>query len=163
MTISTLGTIHMIAALAALALGLVVLLNPKGTPLHRLLGAGFVAALVTVNLSSFGIVNINGHFGPFHILAAVSLFTLARGILAVIRRRPGWLVTHYRAMCASYIALVSAAAAEAMIHIPATRALLGDVRTGVIASLCVIAVIVVVGRMAVYRFERRALGRFAAS
>jgi len=47
---SSLGAAHFAAALAALALGLVVLLARKGTDLHRLFGLGYVVAIITVNV-----------------------------------------------------------------------------------------------------------------
>ena len=161
MTISTLGIVHVTAAFAALALGLFVLLNAKGTLAHRVMGAGYVAAMVIVNFSSFGVLKLMGGYpGPFHILAALSLISVIRGILPLIQRRTGWLLVHYRAMSVSYIGLLSAATAEAMIRIPATRMLIGDARTGVIVSLIIIVTYAIGGRLAMHRLERRVLARF---
>jgi len=40
---SSLGAIHFTTAIVALAFGAIVLGAPKGTPLHRTIGAGYVA------------------------------------------------------------------------------------------------------------------------
>ena len=45
---TTLGAAHFAAAVAALALGLVVLIEAKGTLTHRLIGCGYVAAMLQV-------------------------------------------------------------------------------------------------------------------
>lgn len=43
---STTGLTHLIAAMAALLIGLVVFLRPKGTTLHRVLGYAYCASVV---------------------------------------------------------------------------------------------------------------------
>ena len=45
MTLGSLGTAHLTAAIVTLALGLVVLLAAKGSPMHRLFGLGYVGAM----------------------------------------------------------------------------------------------------------------------
>ena len=87
MTLGPLGAAHVTAAIVALALGLVVLLATKGSPLHRLFGLGYVAAMVVVNATALGLYRLNGQFGPFHALALLSLAVVTMGVLAVLRRR----------------------------------------------------------------------------
>jgi uncharacterized membrane protein len=45
MPISSLGAAHVAAALAALALGMIVLLMRKGTQFHRAIGMGYAMAM----------------------------------------------------------------------------------------------------------------------
>src|SRR5712664_1043062 len=114
---SSLGAIHFTTAIVALAFGAIVLGAPKGTPLHRTIGAGFVAAMVILNVSSLAIYRLTGHFEPFHGLALLSLATLARGIVPALRRRPGWLMAHYWNMAWSYVALLAAASSEIVMRL----------------------------------------------
>ena len=83
---SSLGAIHFTTAIVALAFGAIVLGAPKGTPLHRTIGAGFVAAMVILNVSSLAIYRLPGHFEPFHALPLFSLATLSRGVVPALRR-----------------------------------------------------------------------------
>jgi uncharacterized membrane protein len=124
MTLSTLGAAHVAAATAALALGLVVLVERKGTMTHRLIGCGYVAAMVLLNVTALGLYRLTGHFGPFHALALISLATVAAGVTVVWRRAPNWLRRHYYFMAWSYVGLLAAACAEAMTRVPLLRAAL---------------------------------------
>lgn len=45
--------VHLGAALVALILGAVVLVRPKGTPVHKAMGRVWVALLVVISLGSF--------------------------------------------------------------------------------------------------------------
>src|SRR5262245_65904896 len=109
MTLSALGTAHLAPALAALLLGALVLLERKGTPAHRAIGASYVMAMLLTNLTALAIYRLTGRFGPFHALALASPATVALGLRAVIRRRQGWLHTHYHCMAWSYVGLLAAA------------------------------------------------------
>jgi uncharacterized membrane protein len=152
---TTLGAAHFTAAIAALALGSVLLLERKGTNGHRIMGAAFVAAMVATNVSALGLYRLTGQFGPFHVLALVSLAILARGIVAVLRRRPGWLTTHYYSMAWSYIGLLAAASAEVVARAP--LGLIQNARDGLTIGLVCATVFVVIGFIAVPRLESRAL------
>src|SRR5258707_7742789 len=114
---SSLGAIHFTAAIAALACGAIVLGAPKGTVLHRTIGAGFVAAMVILNVSSLVIYRLTGYFEPFHALALFSLATVVRGMVPALRRRPGWLMAHYWSMAWSYLALLAAACSEVVVRL----------------------------------------------
>src|SRR6266478_1145446 len=96
------GAMHFASAIAALVLGAMVLWASKGTVFHRTIGAGFVAAMVILNVSSLAIYRLTGHFEPFHALALFSLATVVRGMVPALRRRPGWLMAHYWSMAWSY-------------------------------------------------------------
>lgn len=85
-TYTWLSWLHIAAALAAMVLGLLVLLRRKGTRSHRLLGYAYVAAMAALDLSAFGMYRLFGVFGPFHIAAIVSALTVAAGMRAILKR-----------------------------------------------------------------------------
>src|SRR5262245_16186831 len=94
---TSLGAAHFASAIAALALGAAVVpTTRKGTSEHRLVGMGFVLAMVTVNVTALGLYRLTGTFGPFHALALMSLMSLLLGVVPALRRQPGWLVAHYK-------------------------------------------------------------------
>jgi uncharacterized membrane protein len=157
MTLSMLGAAHSAAAIAALVFGSIVLIEHKGTPAHRALGAAFVAAMIATNLTALGVYRITGQFGPFHALALVSLATVARGVVAALRRRPGWLATHYYCMAWSYVALLSAAAAETIARAPFLSSVVQNGRDGMLVGLACVAVCLVIGFVAIPRLQARAL------
>lgn len=111
---------HIAAALLAMVLGAVVLLRRKGDRRHRILGYGYVSAMVLVNLSAFGLYGLFGTFGPFHVAAIISLLTLLAGMRAVLSRphKPDWLVTHLTYMYWSVIGLYAAFFSELMVRLP---------------------------------------------
>ncbi|EUB96468.1 Protein of unknown function DUF2306, membrane [Rhizobium sp. CF080] len=63
--------IHVAAVLPASVLGAYILLNRKGTPIHRLLGKIWMALMVITSLSSFFIheINLFHGFSPIHLLS----------------------------------------------------------------------------------------------
>jgi uncharacterized membrane protein len=155
MTLSALGAAHFAASLAALALGLAVILERKGTPAHRLIGASYAVAMILLNVTALGVYRLTGSFGPFHALALVSLAILARGIAAVWRRPAGWLKTHYYSMAWSYVGLLAAAAAEVIARVP--LGIVHNSRDGVMVGLVCAAAFLLIGLIVVPRLEARAL------
>jgi uncharacterized membrane protein len=111
------GAAHFAAAVAALVLGAMVLAAPKGTAFHRTIGAGYVVAMVILGVSALAIYRLTGRFQPFHALALLSLATIARGMVPVLRRRPGWLMAHYWNMAWSYVAPLAAACSEIVVRV----------------------------------------------
>jgi uncharacterized membrane protein len=108
------GLVHLLAAVLALASGLLVLLTRKGKRRHRRLGWTYVGAMAAVNLTALMIYDLFGGFGPFHIAALVSGVTIIAGVIPAVRRRParGWVEYHAHWMVWSYIGLVAAAVSE---------------------------------------------------
>jgi len=104
-----LATGHVVAALSALGAGAAVLLMPKGTQIHRVIGAVYVVALVLVNVAALALHRENT-FGVFHALAVVSLFTIAVGLTPFLlgKRSPPVVATHAYCMTWSYAGLVAA-------------------------------------------------------
>jgi len=120
MNYSGVSLFHVGGAVLAIAAGMAVLAMPKGTRRHRFTGRAYVAAMITLNVSSLFIFSLTGRFSLFHAFALFSLATVIAGFLAVYRRRPreGWLDMHLQFMTWSYIGLVAAAASEAAVRLP---------------------------------------------
>jgi uncharacterized membrane protein len=160
MTLSALGAAHGAAAIAALLFGSAVLLDRKGTPAHRALGAAYVAAMVATVLTALGIYRVTGEVGPFHLLGILALTAVARGVVAVIRRRPGWLARHAYSLAWSYLGLVSAAVAEAVTRAPLLSGVVRSGRDGMLVGLACVAIVLMLGFVLVPRLQARALAGF---
>ena len=104
-----LATGHVVAASSALVVGAAVLLSPKGTHTHRVIGTVYVLALVLVNVAALSL-HRESTFGVFHALAVVSLVTVAVGLspLFLGKRSPLAIATHAYCMTWSYAGLVAA-------------------------------------------------------
>lgn len=104
------SVVHIIGAGAALLLGALVIVMPKGTTRHRVVGAGYVVSLLVVNVAALTIPRGAPGLGPFHVLAIISLATLTAGLapMWVMRRTPSVLAFHAITMCFSYVGLVAA-------------------------------------------------------
>ena len=94
--------VHIVVALAAIALGAIQFARPKGTAPHRLLGRVWVAAMAVLAFSGFFIHEIRlwGAYSPIHLLSAA---TLALLVLAVWTARSGRIERHRRMMKGLYI------------------------------------------------------------
>jgi uncharacterized membrane protein len=100
--------LHAFAALAALVLGGLQLLRPKGSEVHRAAGYVWVALMLLIAVSGLFIHEIRmiGPFSPVHLLSLIILVTVP---LAVYRARQGNIEGHRRAMLNIYwIALIGA-------------------------------------------------------
>jgi uncharacterized membrane protein len=117
---TTVGYVHLVFALCALVLGLLVVLQRKGTRIHRTIGHLYVSSMIGLNVTALSIYELFGTFGPFHVLAVLSLATLLAGVLPVVTRRPkrGWLDLHANFMAWSYAGLVAATASELVVRVP---------------------------------------------
>ena len=111
---SAMGLVHVVFAFVAMAAGGVVFVLAKGTRWHRTLGHVYATAMAGVTATSFGMYDLTGGFGPFHVAAVAAGVTLAVGLAAALLRRPRgrWLPFHARWMVGSYIGLMCAFAAE---------------------------------------------------
>jgi uncharacterized membrane protein len=122
MSYSLVGWTHVIAAVAALLLGGIIIARRKGTRSHRLIGRTYVCAMLLLNISALMLYDMTGYFGPFHAGALFSFTCVLIGISAPIFRKGDWLGRHYRWMGWSYFGLLAAAFAEAMVRVPAFAA-----------------------------------------
>jgi uncharacterized membrane protein len=104
-----LATGHVVAASSALLAGAAVLLLPKGTHIHRVIGTVYGLALVLVNVAALSLHRENA-FGVFHGLAVVSLVTIAVGLSPLLlgKRSAMAIATHAYCMTWSYAGLVAA-------------------------------------------------------
>jgi uncharacterized membrane protein len=103
------ATGHVLAAFSALGAGAAVLLVPKGTHRHRVIGTVYVLALLPVNVAALSL-HRESTFGVFHALAVVSLVTIAVGLSPLLfgKRSPMVLTTHAYCMTWSYAGLIAA-------------------------------------------------------
>lgn len=119
---STTGLVHILAALAAMVVGTIVLVIKKGTRTHRFLGYLYFYLMLTLNGTAFMLYGLLGTFGPFHVAAVISLLTLMAGFVPVIRRKPRskWLMQHFTFMYFSIVGLYAAFVSETLTRIPKT-------------------------------------------
>jgi uncharacterized membrane protein len=154
---SSLGAAHFTAAVAALALGFVVLIARKGTDIHRLFGLGFVVAMIVLNATALGVYRLTGQFNAFHGLVLMSLATTVWGLLLVLRRRKNWMAAHLRVMSYSYLGLLAAAFAEGVLRIAPVRSMINS-PSGIIATGVLIAILfAVAGTLVIPRMQKMAM------
>jgi uncharacterized membrane protein len=95
--------VHVVAALAALALGIVQIWLPKGTSMHRRLGWVWAALIATVALSSFWISRERFSLGPFSWIHGLSIFTLIALPYGILQARRHRIAAHRSAMMALFV------------------------------------------------------------
>lgn len=99
---------HVAAAVLALGIGLGILLGPKGTVPHRIMGWLWALLMAAVALGSFWIheLKIVGDFSPIHLLSIAALAGLPVLVLAARRHD---LRRHRRMVYTLYFAALVAA------------------------------------------------------
>lgn len=118
---SDLGILHTIFASFALIFGTIVLFIQKGNKRHKQIGYAYVASMLLVNFSSFGLQWLFKGFGFFHIMALVSLATIALGLIPMYLKKPSALEFHKASMYYSVLGLYAAFFAEVGVRIPYFR------------------------------------------
>jgi uncharacterized membrane protein len=98
--------LHLSSAVAALTLGLVIMLRTKGTESHRMLGRTWVALMSIAAVSSFWLAGLREGFSVIHLL---SVWTLVAMALAIHFIRKGNVKRHQGFMIGTYLGLVGAA------------------------------------------------------
>ena len=101
------GWFHTITAVGAMISGVVVILNTKGTRFHKRVGYFYVFCMLSLNFSSFFIMNFDG-FSIFHFFALLSLVTVFGGMIPALRRTKNWMAPHYYFMSWSVVGLYCA-------------------------------------------------------
>ena len=105
--------IHVAGALVALAIGIVLMLRPKGVGLHKALGWTWVIAMATTAISSLFILGLNhGFFSIIHLLSGWTLVALPMAIFAIRRRN---VAMHRRMMTGLFVGGLIVAGALAFI------------------------------------------------
>lgn len=119
-----LGWVHLLASLVALALGLLVLVRPKGTAVHKRRGKIYVIALLATSITALGIYRRGIFFFP-HWFAVASLIAIAAGFGVAHFKRPraGWLQLHLTSMLASIYILVGGGVNEVFLRVGLLRQL----------------------------------------
>ena len=104
---------HVLAAVSAFGVGLVMLVLPKGTGLHKTLGWGWVLVMAATAISSFFITGLNGDFWSIiHLLSGWTVVALPMAIYAI---RNGNVAAHRRTMLGLYLGGLLIAGALAFI------------------------------------------------
>ena len=153
------ASLHVAAAIIALASGFFVVLWPKGRAAHRLAGLFYVFAMLVNNLSALMIYDLTGQLNLFHAFALLSLGCTLMGLVLPLTRPANWLVRHANWMAWSYLGLLAAALNEAAIRLP----LHVNTPPRIVAAGVVIAICTgFAGRALRSRWERAVL-RFAPS
>jgi uncharacterized membrane protein len=93
--------LHVLTATAALVIGTVILLRPKGRDLHKLLGWAWVIAMGITAGSSLFITGLNGDFYSLvHLLSGWTIVALPMAIYAIRNRK---VESHRRAMTGMFV------------------------------------------------------------
>ncbi|MBV8336966.1 MAG: hypothetical protein JO358_16320 [Alphaproteobacteria bacterium] len=119
-----LGWVHLAASLLALAVGILVLLRPKGTPVHKRRGRLYALALIVTSVTALGIYRRGIFFFP-HWLAIAALVITTAGVLAAHFKRPrrAWLHWHLTCQLASLYILVGGGVNEVFLRVNALHRL----------------------------------------
>jgi uncharacterized membrane protein len=117
-------TIHLIACVAAIIVGAMVLVRPKGTAVHRALGYTYVGATIVYCGASFFMYPSTGRLTVFHFISVQNLVLVSGGVsfpLFLRDRFRHWYAWHLRLMLYSYISLVVTGFRFALPYLPRNR------------------------------------------
>ena len=100
-----LAYLHLATIVPAFAIGTYLLLNRKGTPLHRLLGKVYMVlmlftAVSTLFMSAEVGPTLFGHLGLIHLFSALVLYEVPKAYFAI---KSGDIKTHKNSMIGLYI------------------------------------------------------------
>lgn len=99
--VSWIVKLHVAAALAALVIGTAILLQRKGSGLHKTLGWSWVIAMATTAISSLWIVGLNGNFWSIiHLLSGWTIISLPMAVWAIRNKK---VQIHRRAMTGMFV------------------------------------------------------------
>ena len=90
--------IHLSAAVAALLLGIVMLVRPKGTQSHKMIGRTWAGLMLAVAISSLWLPSFL-HFSWIHLFTLLTLIALPRAIWKI---RRGDVLGHAKSMKALF-------------------------------------------------------------
>jgi uncharacterized membrane protein len=120
LTTGTTGLMHLLASVAALVLGSIVLAMKKGTAIHKKIGYAYSMTMLVLLITAFMIYRLFDGWGIFHWSAVLSSVTLLGGLMPMITKRHtrSFVVTHFSLMYWSVMGLYGAAVAEVLVRIP---------------------------------------------
>lgn len=122
---SPLGLLHLVSACLAILVGSYMLWKRKGTKMHKKIGYVYVALMVLVNGSAFGLYGLFGTFGVFHFLALVSLSCICIGLIPKLLKWKNGLTLHISWMYFSVIGLYAAFFGELSVRVPIIQTIEG--------------------------------------
>jgi uncharacterized membrane protein len=129
------GWLHSAFSIGALVAGAIVLMRPKGTPVHKLRGRIYVLAMIATCLTSFAIYR-RGVFWFPHWSGVAALVLITAGF-ALARYKPlrGWMHWHLSCMIASYYVLIGGSVNEIFVRVDALRRIVPDALNSPIVGL----------------------------
>ena len=101
-------TVHLIAGLLALLLGLVQLLAAKGTGRHRILGWVWVVTMIALCSSAFFLSGFPGLIVGLSIFHLLSIWTLICLVISLLAIRKQQIARHRAFMVGAYLGTVGA-------------------------------------------------------
>ncbi len=109
---------HVGAAVAAIGIGIAVFAVPKGTTRHRALGAAYAGLVIMLDLAALSL-HREAVFGPFHVLAILSLATIggAVGLMIFTKQPPTVVAAHAFMMAWSYAGLLAAGMGQLVVQL----------------------------------------------
>jgi uncharacterized membrane protein len=122
-----LGWVHLMASLAVMVFGAMVIARPKGTADHKACGRIYAVSMAVMSLTALGIYRLGMFFFP-HWLAVAALILIAAGFGAAHFKMPraAWIHVHLTCMLASLYLLVGGAVNEAFLRVNFLRRLVPD-------------------------------------
>jgi len=128
-----LGWVHFIASLVALVVGALVLMRPKGTPVHKLRGRIYVVAVLATSITALGIYR-RGDFFFAHWFGVAALIAITVGIAAAHFKIPrtGWMHLHLTCMLVSFYILIDGGVNEVFLRVNVLRRLIPNFDSPVI-------------------------------
>lgn len=150
----TTGLVHTVMAFAAMLLGGLIFLRPKGGAPHRRLGYAYAICMLGVIVTSFAMYNLTGRFNGLHGAAIASAMTLGFGLLHAISRKPAglWYDFHYYWMSWSFIGLIAAFVAELATRVAMPLVVARFGRSSLTGFWCVVGAATLLVVLVGYRF-----------
>jgi uncharacterized membrane protein len=144
------GWLHSAFSILALAAGMVVLVRPKGTPVHKLRGRIYMLALVATCLTSFAIYRRDMFWFP-HWTGVGALVLVAAGFAFAHYKQPrGRMQWHLSCMVASYYLLLGGGVNEMFLRVDALRRLTPDLLNSPLVGLTHFAVMMLFAILIAY-------------
>ena len=119
-----LGWVHLVASLLALAVGMLVVLRPKGTAVHKRRGRVYALTFVVISVTALGIYRRGVFFFP-HWLAIAAIILTTVGVLAAHFKIPqkAWRHLHLTCLLTSLYILVGGGVNETFLRVDILRRL----------------------------------------
>ena len=161
------GWVHFVASIVATALALLVIARPKGTPVHKLCGWIYAAAMLVTSLTALAICRFGIFFFP-HWLAIVVMVLIAADLAAAHFRVPasGWVHLHLTGMLGSVYILISVGVNEVFLRIDILRRLAPNLASLIVGQTHLTVMILFAALIAYFNIKtlmRRHASRAAAS